>query len=126
MMDDEGYDDFEDATAESTLLQQSPTAYAEDVMRRSVAGASAASADDIMIEGGEGSIGDSESSFFLTEAAFWINFLAIICNLVTLVNMLFEGQIVVQMCLEFIDEDDESYKYSDQAIQNSAAFTSSA
>ena len=55
------------------------------------------------------------SGFFLTEAAFWVNFLAIICNLVTLVNMLFEAQIVVQMCLEFIDEDDESYKYTDQA-----------
>ena len=61
MMEDEGYDDFDDATTEPPLLQQSPTAYAEDVMRRSVAGASAASADDIMIEGGEGRIGDSES-----------------------------------------------------------------
>jgi len=46
-------------------------------------------------------------------ASFWLNLIAIVCNLVTLVNMLFEGQIVVQMCLEFIDEDDEAYKYSD-------------
>ena len=61
-----------------------------------------------MIDGIDG------TGFFLTEAAFWVNFLAVICNMVTLVNMLFEAQIVVQMCLEFIDEDDESYKYTDQ------------
>ena len=54
-----------------------------------------------------------EETFLHMPASFWLNLIAIICNLVTLVNMLFEGQIVVQMCLEFIDEDDEAYKYSD-------------
>ena len=48
-----------------------------------------------------------EGTFLMLPASFWLNFMAVICNLVTLVNMLFEAQIVVQMCLEFIDEDDE-------------------
>ena len=39
---------------------------------------------------------------------FWVNSLALLCNFVTLINIIFEAQIVVQMCLEFIDEDDDT------------------
>ena len=38
-----------------------------------------------------------------------VNLMAVLCNLVTVANILFEAQIVVQMCLDFIDEDDEVY-----------------
>lgn len=41
---------------------------------------------------------------------FIVNLLAVICNLVTVINMLFEAQIVIQMCLEFIEEEDEQLK----------------
>jgi len=53
-----------------------------------------------------------ETAIFFMDEYFWINFLAVACNLVTVVNMLFEAQIVVQMCLEFIDEDEETFKYT--------------
>ena len=41
-----------------------------------------------------------------------INLMAVLCLIVTVLNMFFEAQIVINMCLEFIDDDEETFKLS--------------
>ena len=41
-----------------------------------------------------------------------VTLLAILCLIVTVLNMFFEAQIVINMCLEFIDDDEETFKLS--------------
>ena len=52
--------------------------------------------------------GEELDMLLMIDKNFWVNSLALLCNFVTLINIIFEAQIVVQMCLEFIDEDDDT------------------
>ena len=54
----------------------------------------------------------------LPEYNFWINLMAMVCLGVTVLNMFFEAQIVINMCLEFTDDDEEAFKISSQVLHS--------
>lgn len=53
---------------------------------------------------------EDDQTFLFMDANFIVNLLTVVCNLVTAINMLFEAQIFISMCLEFIDEEDDQLK----------------
>mmetsp|Transcript_6467 Transcript_6467/g.7553 ORF Transcript_6467/g.7553 Transcript_6467/m.7553 type:complete len:153 (+) Transcript_6467:88-546(+) len=45
-----------------------------------------------------------------------LNMMAIICLVVTVLNMFFEAQTVINMCLEFIEDDEENWNSSSRTF----------
>ena len=54
--------------------------------------------------------------WFFARQTFWVGCMALLCLLVTVLNLLFEAQIVINLCIEFIDEDDETFKLTNQVL----------